>query len=128
MTCSSSKSDFSIEEICQLLEQTPSKLFEQAYDVKKRNVGTNVFLRGLIEISNICSRDCFYCGIRKSNPDFTRFKMTKQEILRDALWIHKTGYGSLVLQGGELRDPGFTDFINCCFNNDLIIFLYNHFS
>lgn len=111
MTCSSSKSDFSIEEICQLLEQTPSTLFEQAYDVKKRNVGTNVFLRGLIEISNICSRDCLYCGIRKSNPDFVRFKMTKQEILNDALWIHKAGYGSLVLQGGELRGPAYTDFI-----------------
>ncbi len=111
MTYSFDKSDYSIEEICQLLEQTPSSLFEQAYDVKRDNVGTDVFLRGLIEISNICSRDCLYCGIRKSNHDFIRFRMTKQEILNAAMWIHEAGYGSLVLQGGEQRDPGFTDFI-----------------
>lgn len=105
------KKNYSIEDICNLLEAAPEALFKLAYSVKKREVGTDVFLRGLIEISNICSRDCLYCGIRKSNPDFVRFKMSKAEILRDALWIFKAGYGSLVLQGGELRSPEFADFI-----------------
>ncbi|MEA3267364.1 MAG: [FeFe] hydrogenase H-cluster radical SAM maturase HydE, partial [Candidatus Fermentibacteria bacterium] len=70
-----------------------------------------IHFRGIIELSNICERNCFYCGIRRSNRDVTRFQMTKQEILDDALWTHKAGYGSLVIQAGERRDAGFIHFI-----------------
>ncbi len=119
MTCSSDivsdGKQLTHKDICFLLGQTEPEavnaLFKQAYQVKRDQIGTDVFLRGLIEIGNVCLRDCLYCGIRKSNPNFTRFSMTKQEIVNSALWIHQAGYGSLVLQGGELRDPDFADFI-----------------
>lgn len=119
MTCISDsilqKTDFSAEEICSLLKTTgendSASLFRHACMVKNANAPTGVHFRGIIELSNICERDCLYCGIRKSNLDVARFQMTKQQILDAALWTHKAGYGSLVIQAGERRDAGFIDFI-----------------
>ena len=109
------KEQLTSADICFLLgsrePRNVNALLKRAYEVKQRYVGTQVFLRGLLEISNICQRDCLYCGIRKSNHDVVRFRMTKTEIIRAAVWIHQRGYGSLVLQGGERRGPGFVDFI-----------------
>ncbi len=73
MTCISDKSDFSIEDVCQLLEQPPSSLFERAYDIKKRNVGTDVFLRGIIEISNILQQRLFVLRNKKKQSRFYPF-------------------------------------------------------
>ncbi len=87
------------------------KLFNRAYQEKMENVGKKVYFRGIIEFSNICSKDCFYCGIRQSNQKMTRFRMTEDEILECAEFAWKMGYGSLVLQSGERTDREFIEFV-----------------
>jgi biotin synthase len=87
-------------------------LGELASTVKAEYVGRKVYFRGLIEFSNICSKDCFYCGIRRSNEAPQRYFMSKQEILDAALFDFNSRYGSIVLQSGERSDPPFTRFIS----------------
>ena len=77
-------------------------LFAAAYAVKRREIGRLVSFRGLIEFSNACEKDCHYCGIRRSNGKVRRYRMDADEIVREAEWAFKAGYGSLVLQSGEL--------------------------
>ncbi len=84
-------------------------LSRYAYRVKTSEVGRRVYFRGIIEFSNICTKDCYYCGIRKSNPLVKRYELTEEEILREARWCYDNHYGSLVLQSGERRDPAFTE-------------------
>jgi biotin synthase len=86
-------------------------LGELAYTVKKEHVGNRVYFRGLIEFSNICSKDCLYCGIRKSNDSPEKFLMTRQEILDAAIFAYRNRYGSVVLQSGERTDGWFTGFV-----------------
>jgi biotin synthase len=86
-------------------------LQQAAYEVKNREVGNKVFYRGIIEFSNICSKNCYYCGIRKGNKQVKRFRMQPQEILECAEFAWKQGYGSLVLQSGERTDSEFVDFV-----------------
>lgn len=88
------------------------KLFKAAYSAKERYIGRRVSVRGLIEWSNICKKNCYYCGIRSGNKNIERFRLTKDEILATAEFIFSAGYGSLVLQGGELESPANTDFIS----------------
>ncbi len=87
------------------------KLFEHAYQVKCNNVSNKVYLRGIIEFSNICIKDCNYCGIRKSNKNVKRFQMDKEEIVNAAVWAYENNYGSVVLQSGERCDPEFICFV-----------------
>lgn len=86
-------------------------LYAAAYRMKLRHVGNQVHLRGLIEISNICTKNCFYCGIRRDNSRVKRFAMSKAEILAAARLAAEFRYGSIVLQGGERSDPAMVDFI-----------------
>jgi len=83
-------------------------LYQQAYAVKTRYVGTKVYYRGLIEFSNICAKDCLYCGIRRGNTKVERYEMTDDEIVAAARWAWQQNYGSIVLQGGERSTPAFT--------------------
>ncbi len=92
-------------------ENELNQLYHQAYETKLKYVGNKVYLRGLIEFSNICSKDCFYCGIRKSNKKITRYQMSESEIIQAAEWAYKQGYGSVVLQSGERSDPEFVSFV-----------------
>ena len=97
-----------------LLETNPaelSKIFQQAKFVKQSTLGHDVYLRGLIELSNICTQDCFYCGIRKSNHFVNRYIMTKNEIIASALFAYEKGFGSIVLQSGERNDDKFISMI-----------------
>ncbi|OGU33236.1 MAG: [FeFe] hydrogenase H-cluster radical SAM maturase HydE [Ignavibacteria bacterium GWB2_35_6b] len=87
------------------------ELFKEAYEIKLKNIGNKVFFRGIIEFSNICIKDCYYCGIRKSNNKVERFLMKEDEILKGAIWAFNNNYGSIVLQSGERNDPAFVDFI-----------------
>lgn len=87
------------------------KLYKKAYQIKSDYVGKKVYFRGLIEISNICIKNCNYCGIRKDNKKVERFMMTKEEILTLAKWIYENNYASIVLQSGERQDQEFVDFI-----------------
>ena len=87
------------------------ELFAAAYAVKVREVGRTVSFRGLVECGNVCEKNCFYCGIRKGNAKVRRYRMEADEILREAEWAFRAGYGSLVLQSGELTGEAHTAFI-----------------
>ena len=78
-----------------------------ALSEKKRVYGDSVFIRGLIEISNICKNDCNYCGIRKSNKNCSRYRLTEEEILACCRHGYGLGFRTFVLQGGE--DGYFSD-------------------
>lgn len=86
-----------------------SMLFEHSAAVKERFVQNLVYLRGLIEISNYCSKDCFYCGIRKSNHKVLRYNLSDEEIISAAKLAHDKKYGSIVIQSGELSNRKNTD-------------------
>ena len=86
-------------------------IFNLAYLEKVKHTGRKVFLRGLIELSNICVKDCYYCGIRKSNREIDRFSLTEEEIINGAEWVDRNEYGSMVLQAGERYDEKFVSFI-----------------
>ncbi len=92
-----------------LRETDPSvleDLWRRADAVRAANVGDEVHLRGLIEISNHCDRYCLYCGIRACSPGITRYRMTADEILGAAHEAARLGYGTVVMQAGE--DGGLT--------------------
>ena len=78
-----------------------------AREAKEAVYGDAVYTRGLIEISNICKNDCYYCGIRRGNPHADRYRLTPEEILSCADEGYALGFRTFVLQGGE--DPWFTD-------------------
>lgn len=87
-----------------LREEDPARLDElwrRADDARRRHVGDEVHLRGLIEISNGCVRECLYCGLRASNRGLARYRMTAEEILAAARQAAAFGYGTVVLQSGE---------------------------
>lgn len=87
--------------------QVVSQLYDAAYRTKVDSVGENVYLRGLIEISNICHKNCLYCGIRSGNRSVERYQLSKDEVLEAAKFAHEAGYGSIVIQGGERQDKSF---------------------
>jgi len=82
-------------------EHRLGQLWQQADDARRRNVGDAVHLRGLLEISNFCARNCLYCGIRIANNAVSRYRMTAEEILTCSDEAVKLGYGTLVMQAGE---------------------------
>ncbi len=92
--------------------QALALLYQKAYEVKERYVGKKAYYRGLIEFSNVCIKDCYYCGIRQSNSQVDRFSMTKDEILKMAKWANENNYGSVTLQSGERQDKEFIQFIS----------------
>lgn len=83
------------------------QLFQRAQTVKLEVVGNKVYFRGLIEFSNICSKDCLYCGIRKSNEKVIRYEATDNEILDACRFAWQNRFGSVVLQSGELSSQSF---------------------
>jgi biotin synthase len=83
------------------------RLCQAAYAVKTAEIGKVVHFRGLIELSNICSKDCLYCGIRRSNHAVARYALSDDEVLDLARWANGQGYGSVVIQSGERSDAGF---------------------
>ena len=89
-------------------EYCEQKLFATALELKRKLFGNLVNLRGLIEFSNICTRNCFYCGIRRSNSKVSRYTMSEAEIIHSAALASEFGYGAVVLQSGERSDLEFT--------------------
>lgn len=77
------------------------ELWRRADLIRKSSVGDAVHLRGLIEVSNICARNCGYCGIRADNSDVVRYRMTTEEIMECVRLAVGFGYGTVVLQAGE---------------------------
>lgn len=82
-------------------------LFAQAREVRHIHYDHDVYIRGLIEFTNYCKNDCYYCGIRRSNRNANRYRLTKEEILSCCASGYELGFRTFVLQGGE--DGYFTD-------------------
>jgi len=87
------------------------KLFQDARQAKQQIVGPRIYLRGIIEFSNICDKDCYYCGIRRNNNQVERFQMPEDEIVAISLQAYKKGIGSIVLQAGERSDNKYTEMV-----------------
>jgi len=97
--------DLTNEEITYLLEYITHEdrevLYNYALKTKRAFYGDKVYLRGLIEFSNICRQDCLYCGIRASNVKVERYRLTPEEILGCCDQGYELGYRTFVLQSGE---------------------------
>lgn len=111
----------SAEEYCFLLDNRTKDDEEYiknlAVSVRKKIYGNSVYVRGLIEISNICKNDCYYCGIRKGNKNCDRYRLTHEQILECAKEGYSLGFRTFVLQGGE--DPFFSDDVLCKIIGDI---------
>ena len=86
-------------------------LFFEANELCNKIYGNKVFFRGIIEFSNICNKNCLYCGLRK-DLEIERYQMTKEDILKCAEFCYKKGYGSLVLQSGEFETEKRIEFLS----------------
>ena len=99
------------EEWIQLIKGRTPKLaqyiFEKARKIQQAYYGTDVYIRGLIEFTNYCKNDCYYCGIRRSNSKAHRYRLSEEQILRCCHQGYTLGFRTFVLQGGE--DGYFTD-------------------
>lgn len=91
------------EEIVQILsnDDLNDELFFAADEVRKKYVGDKVYLRALIEFSNICSNNCLYCGIRAQNKNINRYKLSCENIIATAQQASELGFKTVVLQSGE---------------------------
>lgn len=88
-------------------KETENYLYTKADEVRRRTYGKDIYIRGLIEFTNYCKNDCYYCGIRRSNKCAERYRLTKEQILDCCQAGYELGFRTFVLQGGE--DPYFTD-------------------
>lgn len=105
------RQDITLEEFRMIME-TASKeemeyLVSTARKVADSIYGKNVYVRGLIEFTNYCRNDCYYCGIRRSNKEAERYRLTEEQIMECCQMGYELGFRTFVLQGGE--DPYFTD-------------------
>ena len=99
------------EEFVELLANTDAEdreiLRKEAVRFREKYYGHDVYIRGLIEFTNYCRNNCYYCGIRRDNRHLERYRLTKEEILSCCESGYRLGYRTFVLQGGE--DPWFND-------------------
>ena len=102
-------------ELIQLIEDCFAgkvpELFSIAKKIKEQHYGNTVFPRGLVEVTNYCAKDCFYCGIRASNDKVRRYRLSKEDILMCCQKGYDLGLRTFVLQGGE--DNYYTDELLC---------------
>ena len=106
------KKIFTREDIISLLQskgEDRAILFKESAEIKEKYIGKKVWFRGLIEFSNICSKNCLYCGIRKGNTNLTRYNLSDEEILAAAHFAYINHYGSIALQSGELESQFVTE-------------------
>ena len=107
--------DLSDSELKALIEAEDAEAAEllrtRADEVRQKYYGKKVFLRGLIEVSSYCRNDCLYCGIRRSNKDADRYRLTRGQIMLCAENGYELGFRTFVMQGGE--DSFFTDDFMC---------------
>ena len=103
-------SSFTKQDIITLLQaegEDRAALFTKSAEIKREYVGNKVYFRGLLEYSNICKKDCYYCGIRGSNHNTNRYTMTEEEVLEAVQYAHSERFASLVIQSGEVSNPEF---------------------
>lgn len=104
--------EFSRQDFITLLKegQNPSaceRLQKEALRLRRKYYGDNVYIRGLIEFTNYCKNNCYYCGIRCGNPHVKRYRLSEEDILSCCENGYRLGFRTFVLQGGE--DPYYTD-------------------
>lgn len=92
-------------------KETIEYLASKAREVRESIYGKEVYLRGLIEFTNYCKNDCLYCGIRRSNKNAERYRLTEEQILNCCEVGYKLGFRTFVLQGGE----------DAYFNDDVLV-------
>lgn len=92
-------------------------LQSEAREIANKSYGNKVFIRGLIEISNYCKNDCYYCGINRSNLNVSRYRLNKEEILSCCDNGYSLGFRTFVMQGGE--DPYLSDEVLCDIVRDI---------
>lgn len=100
------------DEIISLLEASGKQqqaLWQQSLDIKTKTVGNSVKLRGLIELSNRCKKNCCYCGIRSANSHMKRYELTEDEVMMAARHAADLNLGSIALQSGEQTSSAFID-------------------
>ena len=107
--------DLSDSELKALIEtddnETAELLRRYADETRQKSYGKKVFLRGLIEVSSYCRNDCLYCGIRRSNKEADRYRLSREEIMSCCENGYGLGFRTFVMQGGE--DSFFTDDFMC---------------
>ncbi|WP_027470183.1 [FeFe] hydrogenase H-cluster radical SAM maturase HydE [Saccharicrinis fermentans] len=106
------KEELDTKDIATLLQTEGDEqklLFAKAQEVQLEYVGRKVFYRGLVEFSNVCAKNCFYCGIRKDNKEVVRYHLEDKQVLEAARFAYENNYASIVLQAGERSDDFFVD-------------------
>jgi biotin synthase len=93
----------------QCSEDEAPLLFRKASAVRDRYIGNSIFLRGLIEYSNICGKNCLYCGIRRENHKVDRYALTNEEVIEAAMTAYRLNFGSIAIQSGENPSSGYVD-------------------
>lgn len=90
------------KEIIEILKNdNAEELYQKAHKTRVETIGHNVYLRALIECSNVCSRNCLYCGINRENKELKHFSLSKDEIIKTAKLAKELGFKTIVLQSGE---------------------------
>lgn len=93
------------DELAQLIDEISDSelevLRQKAQETAQKHFGNKIFIRGLIEFSSYCKNDCFYCGLRRSNKNAVRYRLTKEQIMQCCKQGYELGFRTFVLQGGE---------------------------
>jgi len=106
------KEIFTKNDIINLLEADEKDrqlIFQKANEIKSKYVGLKTYYRGLVEFSNLCNKNCLYCGIRAANTNIARYNIDDNEILNAVKFAYKNKYASVVFQSGERDDDKFID-------------------
>ncbi len=110
------KSNFLKSDLITLLsadnEDDHIAILKKAYSIKEKILGKKVHLRGLIELSNCCNKNCYYCGIRSGNKNLMRYSLTDEEVLECAKIAKENNFSNIVLQSGEQKSKKFTERIS----------------
>ncbi len=93
----------------QCSEEESPILYRRAVTVRDRYIGNSIYLRGLIEYSNICGKNCLYCGIRRENHKVDRYTLTNDEVIEAALTAYRLNFGSIAIQSGENPSTAYVD-------------------
>ena len=107
-------------------EEDIAALRTRAHEVMVEHVGDAVYYRGLIELSNVCALNCYYCGIRAGNEKVERYTLTESDVIDAANWCADQGYGSIVLQAGERSDAAWVDFIELLIKRIKTVLIFKH--
>lgn len=93
----------------QCSEEEAPLLYHRAVAIRDRYIGNSIYLRGLIEYSNICGKNCLYCGIRRENEKVERYSLTNEEVIEAAMTAYRLDFGSIAIQSGENRSSSYID-------------------